>query len=94
MPIRLRVRELRTARGWSQRELAERAGVRHATINAIEAARTSGVDFDVLERLANTLEVGAGYLIVQYDASRGAQRRRTGTARKERGHLVATPSQR
>lgn len=34
-----RVRELRTARGWSQTELGERLGVSRQTINAIENER-------------------------------------------------------
>jgi len=34
-----RLRELRTGRGWSQQELAERLGVSRQTINAIEAER-------------------------------------------------------
>ncbi len=61
----LRVRELREARGWSQRELARRAGVRQATLSAIENEQTSGIDFETLERLAKALEVDPGYLIVK-----------------------------
>jgi putative transcriptional regulator len=34
-----RLRELRTKRGWSQQELAERLGVSRQTVNAIEAER-------------------------------------------------------
>ena len=34
-----RVRELRTERGWSQGELAQRLGVSRQTVNAIETAR-------------------------------------------------------
>lgn len=34
-----RVRELRTGRGWSQGELAERLGVSRQTINAIETEK-------------------------------------------------------
>ena len=33
------VRELRTAQGWSQGELAERLGVSRQTVNAIETER-------------------------------------------------------
>ena len=64
-PVTLRVRELREARGWTQAELADRAEVRRATLSAIENNQTSGIDFDVLDRLARALEVDAGYLIVQ-----------------------------
>lgn len=34
-----RLRDLRTKRGWSQQELAERLGVSRQTVNAIEAER-------------------------------------------------------
>ncbi|MBK0059880.1 helix-turn-helix transcriptional regulator [Pseudomonas sp. S44] len=34
-----RIRELRSARGWSQAELAERLGVSRQTVNAIETGR-------------------------------------------------------
>ncbi len=34
-----RIRELRTEKGWSQGELAERLGVSRQTINAIEGER-------------------------------------------------------
>jgi len=62
-PIRLRVRELRLAKEWSQDELAKRAGIRRATLSAIENDQTTGIDFETLERLAKALEVDPGYLI-------------------------------
>ena len=65
MPIALRVRELREARGWSQRELAARAGLRQATIANIELGHTRGVRFDALERLADALGVDPALLIVR-----------------------------
>jgi putative transcriptional regulator len=37
--IRNRVRELRTARGWTQQELAEAVGVSRQSINSIERDR-------------------------------------------------------
>lgn len=64
-PITLRVRELRQARDWSQRELARRAGVQQVTISLIENNRTKGVDFETLEKLARVLGVDPGYLIVK-----------------------------
>jgi transcriptional regulator with XRE-family HTH domain len=63
-PITLRIRELREAKGWSQAELARRAGVQRVTITLIEGQRTKGIDFETLEKLARALEVDAGYLIV------------------------------
>ena len=35
-----RIRELRTARGWSQADLAERLGVSRQTVNALESGRS------------------------------------------------------
>ncbi len=62
-PLAFRVAELRKARGWTQEELAERAGVGRVTIARIESGRNRRVDLDVLERLAGAFEVGPGYLI-------------------------------
>lgn len=64
-PITLRVRELREAKGWSLRELARRADVRPATLSAIENARTTSVDFSLLEKLAKVLEVDPGFLLLK-----------------------------
>jgi Predicted transcriptional regulators len=64
-PVRLRVKELREAKGWSQSELSRQSEVRRATIAAIEKGETTGVDFDVLESLATALGVDPGFLIVK-----------------------------
>jgi transcriptional regulator with XRE-family HTH domain len=61
----LRIRELREAKGWSLRELARRARVRPSTLSAIETGQTSGIDFATLERLARTLKVDPGFLVVK-----------------------------
>ncbi|MDQ2667395.1 MAG: helix-turn-helix transcriptional regulator [Gemmatimonadota bacterium] len=61
-PIRLRVQELREALGWSQRDLAEKAGVRQATVS--QAEQGGGVNLATLEKLANALDVNAAALIV------------------------------
>jgi putative transcriptional regulator len=39
VPVKNRVPELRTARGWSQGELAEKLGVSRQTVNAVERER-------------------------------------------------------
>lgn len=39
MPVRNRIREVRTGRGWSQGELGARLEVSRQTINAIETGR-------------------------------------------------------
>jgi transcriptional regulator with XRE-family HTH domain len=57
------VKEVREAIGLSQAELARRAGIRPATLNAIERGQTKGIDFDVLERLAKALSIDPALLI-------------------------------
>ena len=64
-PIALRVKELRTAKGWSQAELARRAGIRRATVNRLENAQIRSLNVEVLEKLARVLEVDPGYLLVK-----------------------------
>ena len=65
MPLVLRVRELREALGLTQAELAERAGVRRATVNRIENAHVTAIDLEVLEKLGDALRVEPGFLIVR-----------------------------
>jgi transcriptional regulator with XRE-family HTH domain len=62
-PVRIRLREIRESKQLSQAALAELSGIRKATISDIENAKTNGVDFDTLERLANALGVDAALLI-------------------------------
>lgn len=66
-PIKLLVAKLRGAEGWTQAELARRAGVSRATVNRIESATNRRIDYDVLEKLAKALGVAPGALIVQED---------------------------
>jgi HTH-type transcriptional regulator/antitoxin HipB len=63
-PIRLRLRPLRERKGWSQAELARRAGVNQGTISRIEAGHTKGVDLATLDRLARALGVSPRSLLV------------------------------
>ncbi len=64
-PILLRIRELRRARGWTQTELARRAGIRQATVSRLEGNAVSSVNLGVIEKLAAALEVDPGYLLVR-----------------------------
>ncbi len=64
-PIELRIRQLRQARGWSQADLAKRAGVRQATVSRIENNRVKSLDLAVFEKIAEALEVDPGYLVVK-----------------------------
>jgi transcriptional regulator with XRE-family HTH domain len=59
-----RLRELRTERGWSQDELARRAGMSQATLSNIERGETQ--PFPATQRaLAAALEMDARDLIVR-----------------------------
>lgn len=64
-PLVLRVRELREALGLTQAELAARAGVRRATVNRIENTRVTSIDLEVLEKLADALNVDPGFIITR-----------------------------
>ena len=64
-PISLRTRELRKAKGWSQADLAQRAGVTQATVSRIERGKVASLDLKVFEKLAKALEVHPAVLIDQ-----------------------------
>lgn len=96
-PVQIPLEELRESKGWSQAELARRSGVGQATISRIEAG-TRRIDLDVLEKLANALEVNAVVLVrhvsgpvgatqvarrVNSDAKRGTYRVRCAHCAKE-----------
>jgi putative transcriptional regulator len=71
-PVIFRIRELRTARGWSQQELAQRSGARQATISDMENGKVRRLDLDVLEGLADALECDVGDLmVIERDRKRG-----------------------
>jgi transcriptional regulator with XRE-family HTH domain len=54
--LRIALREKRDEAGLTQTELAEKAGVRQATISQIESG-TTRIELDVLERIAAVLKV-------------------------------------
>jgi putative transcriptional regulator len=62
-PIRISLKDAREAKGMTQSELAEAAGVRQATISEMETGLVRRVSLDVLERLCNVLEVAPGDLL-------------------------------
>lgn len=67
-PIHMRrVKALRNAKGLSQSDLAEIAKIGRQTLIRIEEGRSGGIDFGVLERLANALGVHPADLLT-YDA--------------------------
>jgi transcriptional regulator with XRE-family HTH domain len=62
-PITLRLKELREARGLSQKALAKLAGVPQPTVNRIESGKRPNVGLAILEKLADALDVNAAVLI-------------------------------
>ena len=66
-PVSIRVKELREGRGWTQVELAERAGITRAQLSRIENHQTKGIDFQTLDSLARALEVHPAVLIERRD---------------------------
>jgi transcriptional regulator with XRE-family HTH domain len=56
-----RIRQLRTERGWTQRELTERIGV-DINISSIERGQIT-VRIDTLQRIADALEVAPRELL-------------------------------
>ena len=57
------VKELREARGWSQRDLAARAKVTGAYIAQLETGARTNPTIDTLKRLAKALKVKPGKLL-------------------------------
>lgn len=74
-PLGFRIREFRLARQWSQAQLAEKVGIRQATISGLESGRTRRVDLDTLERIGAALGVDPAALLV--NRPRASTKRRT-----------------
>jgi transcriptional regulator with XRE-family HTH domain len=64
-PIRVTLREAREAAGLTQVELAERAGIRQATVSDIETGKSGRLDLDVFDRICRVLGVEPGSLLEQ-----------------------------
>lgn len=58
-----RVRQLREARGWDQKRLAEASGVDRSVISLMERDGRNGARPDTLVRLAGAFGVTVGYLL-------------------------------
>jgi putative transcriptional regulator len=69
-PLQIRLRELREAADLSQLALAEAAGVRQATISALETGKARRIDFSTVERLAKALGVDPHQLFETVPAKR------------------------
>lgn len=61
-PITLRIEELRRRKGWSQAELARRAGVAASVVNRTERGETD-ISLSTLEKIAKALHVRPRSLI-------------------------------
>lgn len=57
------IRKLREKKGWSQSELARRAGIRQGVLSYIESGRTKHPRSDTLAAIANALGVNVDRLI-------------------------------
>ena len=66
-PIYIRLRETREARGWTQQQLADKAGVTRATVSRIEGGKVASLDLEVFDKLAKALEVHPAALIEKKD---------------------------
>ena len=58
-----RIRTARVLRGWSQKELAKRAGLHHVMLNRLEKGHKAGVQAETIRRLAEALRVSSDYLL-------------------------------
>ena len=58
-----RIRTARTSRGWSQKELATRAGIHPVVLNRLEKGHKAGVQAETIRRLAEALQVTSDYLL-------------------------------
>jgi transcriptional regulator with XRE-family HTH domain len=61
--VRVRIRELRAARGWTQAELASRVGRNHTTISHWETGRRDGPSLADVDALALVLDVEPAALL-------------------------------
>ena len=63
LKIGKRVRNLRTDRGWSQEELADRSGVNRSYMSKVELGK-SDVSLSVLHKIARTLGISLAELLM------------------------------
>jgi transcriptional regulator with XRE-family HTH domain len=61
--VRRSISEFRVLRGWNQKELAQRAGVREATISKVKSG-DQGMRLGTLIQLAHGLQVPASVLLM------------------------------
>ena len=64
-PLILTIREWRERRGMTQAQLAERVGVRQATISDLETGQSRRIELDLLDRLARALRCKPADLLLR-----------------------------
>lgn len=62
------IKKLRLRRGWSQAELADKAGVSTGTVGALEAKNELPKTLDTLKRIADALDVTVDYILTETGA--------------------------
>lgn len=61
--ISVQLARLRTVRGLTQQQLAERTGLRRDTISALERGKSRAIEFETLARLCDALQVRASDIL-------------------------------
>ena len=62
-----RLRHERESRGWTQKQLAEKARVPQETISRLETGKHRGPQIEVAVKLAKALKVSLDYLAGRYE---------------------------
>ncbi len=88
LDLGLRVRQLRTSKGWTLEEAAQRAGLARSTLSKIENHQMSPT-YDAVQKLASGLGISVPQLFTPQAAKRDYARRII-TKRNEGKHLITT----
>ncbi len=67
------IRDVRTARGWTQADLAERAGVGRQWLVAVEHGRRSGAELGLVLRVLGALNVELAATVVASPSDEGTE---------------------
>ena len=62
MSLKEKVKELRTKKGWNQKQLAEATGISQATISRIEDGSIKQIKSEALRKLAEKLDTSIDFL--------------------------------
>lgn len=73
-----RLKALRAARGWTQRELAAAAGLTQGAVHGVESGRRTRMEADILLRLAEALGVQPRELLPRVDPRPGKKSGKSG----------------